>query len=91
MISGLERRNSLRQARHRSKQGDCAANRLLRLVSSRDSSADVFRHVYYSLPVRDVLELRGPEARKQCSCEALICLSCHKQVQRAGSARQSCV
>jgi hypothetical protein len=23
-----------------------------------------------------------PEARKQCTCEALICMSCHKQVQR---------
>lgn len=89
MISGLERRNSLRQGRHRPKQGDCAASRLLRLVSSRDSSPPTSSAISILCPFATVSNYICPEARKQCSCEALICLSCHKQVQRGGE-RQSC-
>jgi hypothetical protein len=34
------------------------------------------------LPMFSNASMARPEARKQCTCEALICMSCHKQVQR---------
>lgn len=95
MISGLERRNSLRQGRHRPKQGELCSESA---SSAGQQQSRLERRrlppcpFSVPLPMFSNAAIARPEARKQCTCEALICMSCHKQVQRwkcAGVARES--
>jgi len=76
MISGLERRNSCAKLVIAPKQGDYAASRLRRLVSSRAPTSSAMS----ILCPWTMFSNACPEARKQCNCEALTCVSCHKQV-----------
>ena len=87
MISGLERRNSLRQGRHRPKQGDLcsesassAGQQWSRVETRAPTSSAV--SIFCPFATFSNASMACPEARKYCTREALICMSCHKQVQR---------